>query len=392
MSKLTQEKIDYLLPNITRFYNNSVKMTNNYSREKTDISENLSIIGSYPSDVYINYAYPENNVAYSVPSILKSQDSNIQVTSFHNNYQTFYNRENSHLSLGFDKFYGIEDMLELNDENNSIINNYSAYGEANLDSEMIEACKDIMFPTDKRFYTYITTLTMHGMYTERDNLKRWYDKIDSINAIEKSLNSNDMHNDFRNYVAAVMEFDHALGLIIEALTNKGLMENTTIIIFGDHNAYYEGLTNYVKDIYNYDHKNYNNLYITPMMIYDPNINPQTINKFTTIFDLTPTILDLLGIKYYSNLYYGNSIFSEYESLIYSRAYDVFLNDKIYFTNLNRIYYKNDSVTNDYINVIKEKALAILEKIDYISNIFYQDYFGNEINYNQFINNMNNINN
>jgi len=390
---LTQDDINYLFPNLTNFYNNSVKMVNNHQREKTDISENLSIIGSYPSDVYINYAYPNNTNAQTIPSILESIDSDIQTYSFHNNYQTFYNRENSILALGFDKFYGIEDMLELNtDTNNPVITNYSSIGEANLDSEMVEACKDLMFPTDKRFYTYITTLTMHGMYTERENLTRWFQKLDSINVLPKSDNVNDMKNDFRNYVAAVMEFDYALGLIVEDLTNKGLMDNTTIVIFGDHNAYYEGLTNYVKDIYNYDVDNYTNLYRTPLMIYDKNLEPQTITKFTTVSDIVPTIFDLLGIKYYSNLYFGNPIFSNEETLIYSRAYNEFLTDKIYFYNLNNIYYRADGVTDEYLDIIIEKCLKTLEKIDYITNIFYQDYFANEDNYSKFISNMNKINN
>lgn len=393
LNGLSQEDIEYLFPNLTKFYNNSVVMTNNYAREKTDISENLSLIGNYPSDVYINYAYPDNNIAFSLPSILEILNDDIQTISFHDNYESFYNRYNYIPNVGFDAFYGIEDMLELNeDDENPTINHYSINGEANLDSEMIETCKDIMFPTDTKFYTYITTLTTHGMYTERENLTRWYEKLDSINALEKSDDELDMNNDLRNYVAAVMEFDCALGLIIEDLTNKGLLENTTIVLFGDHNAYYEGLSNYVKDIYNSDQENYTNLFRTPLMIYDNNLTPQEITKFTTIYDIVPTILDLFGINYYNNVYYGNSIFGNNESIIYSRAYDVFLTDKIYFSNLSRITYKDESVDDDYLDMIEAKALQILEKIDYINNIFYEDYFANDINYNKFVNSLKSLNN
>ena len=392
LNNLTEENIEYLFPNLTNFYDNSVVMTNNYAREKTDISENLSLIGSYPSDVYINYAYPDNTIAYSLPSILEALNDEIQTASFHNNYESFYNRYNYIPNVGFDAFYGVEDMLELNeDENNPTITHYSINGEANLDSEMIETCKDIMFPTDTKFYTYITTLTMHGMYTERENLTRWYEKMDSINVLEKSLDETDMKNDFRNYVAAVMEFDHALGLIMEDLTNKGLLENTTIVLFGDHNAYYEGLTNYVKNIYSNNHENYTNLFRTPLMIYDKNLTPREITKFTTIYDIVPTILDLFGINYYNNIYYGNPIFGNNESIIYSRAYDVFLTDKIYFSNLSRITYKDKTVDDEYLDMIENKALQILEKIDYVTNIFYEDYFGNSENYNKYINNLKSIN-
>jgi len=387
---LTQDEIDYLFPNLTWFYNNSVKMVNNHAREKTDISENLSIIGNYPTDVYINYDYPNNTNPFTVPSILKSYDDDIQSYAFHNGYASFYNRTESLVSLGFDKFYGMEDILEISDSKEiPTMTNHASKGERNLDSEMIETCKDLMFPTDKRFNTYITSITMHGFYYERDNLARWFEKMNSINALP--ISDNEMQNDFRNYVAAAMEFDHAVGKIINDLREKDLLDNTTIVLFGDHNAYYEGLSNYVKDIYEYDHNNYTNLYRTPLMIYDDNLTPQTINKFTTVYDIVPTILDLFGIKYYTNLYYGNSVFSNNESILYSRAYDIFLTDEILFSSMNRILYKSSNVDSDYLSMVENKALKILEKLEYINNIYYQNYFANETNLNTFITNMNNIN-
>ena len=388
---LSQEDIDYLFPNLTYFYNNGVSMINNYSREKTDISENLSIIGSYPTNVYINYDYPENTNPFTLPSILENNNKEIQSYSFHNGYTSYYNRDESLISVGFDKFFGMESMLEISDNSdNPTMINHASNGERNLDSEMIETMKDYMFPTDNRFNTYITSITMHGMYYERENLKKWYDKLDSIEALPVSKDEN--KNAFRNYVAAVMEFDYALGLILEDLTNKGLMENTTIVIFGDHNTYYQGLSNYVKDIYNYNDENYTNLYRTPLIILDQNLEPKKINKFTTIYDIVPTILDLFGYKYYTNLYYGNSVFSEEESILYSRAYDIFLTDKLYFSSLKKIMYKDKNVTDSYMKAIENKALLLLEKLEYINNIFYQDYFANKTNYNNFIAKMNEINN
>lgn len=387
---LTQDQINYLFPNLTYFYNNGVSMVNNYAREKTDISENLSIIGSYPTDVYINYDYPTNTNPYTIPNMLKSRDSSIQTYSFHNGYKSYYNRSQSLKSLGFDKFFGMEDMFELSDSYETpTMYDHAAEGERNLDSEMIETCKDLMFPTDKRFNTYITSITMHGMYYERDNLKKWYDKLDSIGALPKT--KDEEKNAFRNYVAAVMEFDYALGIIIEDLTNKGLMENTTIVLFGDHNTYYQGLSNYVKNIYNYSHENYTNLYRTPLIILDNNLEAKKITKFTTVFDIVPTILDLFGFRYYTNLYYGNSVFSNEESILYSRAYDIFLTDKLYFSSLTNISYKSKYVTDEYLEEIEVKALSILEKIQYINQIFYQDYFKNQDNYNNYINNLNEIN-
>ena len=52
---LTDEQYAELFPNLTAFYNSSVVMTDFHSKEKTDISETMSILGSYPTRGYINY-------------------------------------------------------------------------------------------------------------------------------------------------------------------------------------------------------------------------------------------------------------------------------------------------------------------------------------------------
>ncbi|MBE6124593.1 MAG: hypothetical protein E7184_03610 [Erysipelotrichaceae bacterium] len=380
---LTEDQLDYLFPNLRSFYNDSIVLNNFHAREKTDISENLSIIGSYPTNAYINYDFPNNEIPFSLPNILKVFDEDIVSTSYHNGFKNYYNRSKEHKSLGFDSFTGAEDLYKMG------MTNWASKGHRNLDSEMIEAAKDEMFPTNSRFNTYIISITMHGMYYERENLKTWYEKIDSIDAIPESKDEN--HNNFRNYVAAVMEFDHALGLIIEDLTSKNLLDNTIITLFSDHNTYYQGLSNYVKDIYNYKNDNYTNLYRVPCLIRVPELEHQVIDKFTTTTDIVPTLLDLLGIKFYSNLYFGQSIFHETSSILYSRAYNIFLNEKVYFHSINKMLFQKSTLTNDDLISIESKAKTLLKKLEAIDKIFYHDFFSKDSYYQTFITNIKNIN-
>ena len=106
------------------------------------------------------------------------------------------------------------------------------------------------------------------------------------------------------------------------------------------------------------------------------------------YDIVPTILDMFGIKYYSNLYFGNSIFSNEESVLYSKAFDVFITDKLYFRSLNNILFKRDDVSKEYIAITEEKCLSLLKKIYYTNHIFEYDYFKSNDNY---INKMKEIN-
>ncbi|MGM9972101.1 MAG: LTA synthase family protein [Anaeroplasmataceae bacterium] len=409
--KFTEEKCRELFPNLWNFYDNSYVMTNYHAREKTDISENYSILGSYPMGTYINYDYYENTLPQSMPNMLRNAyKDNFTSQYFHNGNESFYNRYQSVYGLGFDEFYASEQMEEFG------YTNYMEDGERNLDSEMIEVCKDKMFPTDKKFYTEITTITMHGMYSKkRNNLEALgYYKILADNGLD--IDSPDITEEefvFISYLACAMETDKAIGLVLSELEKRNLLDCTTIVLFGDHQGYYEGLSNYVKDISSEsqaleDNYNYMDLYRVPMMIYDTklfnyvtnngtNLNARFNNKFSSSCDIVPTLLDLLGIKYYSNIYYGNSVFSNTESLVYSRGYGYFLDNYSYFYNINSFSYINPIVKEKFGSIeaykdsLKARGDILIEKIRYVDIAFKMDYFGTTTNYLKYYENINKIN-
>ncbi|MBO5411901.1 MAG: sulfatase-like hydrolase/transferase [Clostridia bacterium] len=424
---LTDAQLATLYPNLTKLYNNSVKMTNFHSREKTDISETLSIVGSYPTDAYINYDYSNNALPYTMPNLMKTYDSDMQSLSFHNGFKTFYNRLDAHQMFGMEFLYDMYDMEDMSNERedqgfDETMHNYMEDGERNLDSEMIETCKELMFPTDKRFYTYITTITMHGVYYERKNLSDERKKLleaydpDFLKAYEEAEKADDdsiwenfldlfrhdkenasseIDKDKRvlfNYMTTALELDDAIGAMMNDLEKKGLLDNTTIAIFGDHNAYYQQLSNYVKDIYGFDTSNdYTDLYCVPWLIYDENLAPQTVDKFTCTADIVPTLLDLLGIHYYENIYYGNSVFTDRASVLYSRAYGIFVGDGIVASSVNNITYKHSSITDAQIKAFKEEATALVQEIKHCDYIFKQDYFDEERTMQLFLSKMREIN-
>ncbi len=385
-ANITEEKLDALFPNLREFYNLSVVMTNHHSQNKTDMSEDEALLGVYPSSAYINYNFAETTLPSSVANMLNTQDENIVNKFFHNNDYDFYNRTKVVTSLGYEDLYFIEKMGEYG------VTNYFESKEKehsncmNVDSEMFNAMKDEMFPTDTRFNTHVTTLSMHGSYVERVTMKKYLEKMDSLNVyIEDSY--------LRNYLSYVMDFDAALGIMMNDLRDKNLLDKTTIILFADHNAYMSNLTYNVKDIKitEYSNKNYTDLYKVPLMIYDPNIEHQVISKFTTTYDIAPTILDMFGINYYTNLYYGTSIFNEEDSVLYSKAFDIFMADGLYFSNINNIIFRRSNVSDEYIKEVEQESLILLKKIYYINNIFELNHFKNSANYELYFSKISEIN-
>ena len=189
-----------------------------------------------------------------------------------------------------------------------------------------------------------------------------------------------------NYMLACMDFDVALGKIIDGFKQKGIFDKTLFVLYGDHDLYYDGadekqlsftLTN-TDDITNYA------LYNTVLTFYNEKLNSlyhsKNINKefeyFTTPHSIVPTILDLLGKKYLSNLYMTDSIFSSNYSedeIFYSYELSCFFNDK-YLTedgvNINKTFNENANSTDIFLN----KVTDYIVKQAYIDKIYKSNFF------------------
>ena len=151
-------------------------------------------------------------------------------------------------------------------------------------------------------------------------------------------------------------------------------------MFGDHNAYYQSLGETVKNLYFSEDngRNYTDLFRVPLIIRIGNTgHTERIRKFTTTTDIVPTVLDLLGARSYNSLNYGRSVFDDTESTIYSRAYNVFITDKLFFASLNNIKYQSDDVTDEYIELVRKKATELLDKTSRVNQIFYYNFLSDE---------------
>lgn len=397
---ISEEETRELFPNLYRLYDNSLVLNNHYAREKTDVSEVYSILGSYTTDSFINYDYPYVTMPQTVGNVLESLEGVTQKNSFHNGTANYYNRDVVHDSFGFNHFYASEELFELYPDS---FGDYWLSNVRNLDSEMFDSASDLMFYEDERFYTYALTITQHGMYTERDNLTEYHELLATygMDIYEEDLEDTDPDSyHLYSYLACALEVDAAIGVMFSDLEEKNILEDTTIVIFGDHNAYYHDLSNYVKDIDDEDAENYMELYRVPCMIYDEKLvsamnengDSLYVEKFTSQCDIVPTLFDILGINVFENMYYGNSALIAEESIVYSRSFGVFMTNDLYFTNLNSIIYSNpDKSLTESLLEAEISGLKLVEKIKYTDQIFQYDYFGVQSNYDDFISKLKEIN-
>ena len=155
-----------LTPNLWNLQKEGIYFTNNYSKNKTNVSEFIGINGS----TLQNIQYYEGELPYSIPQLIK--EKGYTSSYFHNNYGEFYNRNKEMQTLGFDNIYFSLDINEDRQWHNNYDGNYP------LDSETIDDIMDRIAPANSTpYYSYWTTLSMHGPYTGSDNWNKFIELI-----------------------------------------------------------------------------------------------------------------------------------------------------------------------------------------------------------------------
>ncbi|MFA5758268.1 MAG: LTA synthase family protein [Clostridia bacterium] len=358
-------------------------LNNYYSKNKTNISETDVILGNQPLSIsfYENY-FSENPseeliIPFTLPNKLK-EAGYTSINFFHDYLDDFYRRYLTHPAMGFD------DVIDMDDMN--ISNASPVFHDFVRDSDMFKNVIDQIAPTDEKFFSFITTVTSHGPYTYNYRLDEYYDMLadtERYTAFVEWFNTNypeyeyptdeDMLEYYLYYKAAIMDLDAGLAYLLQYLEDNNMSDNTSIVLYADHYAYYNELTYDIKNIGNKIYYN-TELYRVPCIIYDTALGTKQEDMFSCVFNITPTILDLCGITYNEALYAGYSIFSEKadDTIFVSRIGGVMRND-IYSDNVVDIV---DEETYDELEVQKfrEDSLTYFIKQGYINDIYKYNVF------------------
>ncbi len=110
--------------------------------------------------------------------------------------------------------------------------------------------------------------------------------------------------DFWRYMNALHESDAAFGALVDGLRRRQLLENTIVVVFGDHGeAFGEHPGNFAHTLFIHEE----NVRI-PLMIAAPGAieTPVRVSRIASVIDIAPTVLDLLGLPAQS-LHQGASL-------------------------------------------------------------------------------------
>ena len=331
-------------------------------------------------------------------------------------------------NLGFENTYFIKHEDDEYENIKYIANEYEWHNEFNgnypLDSDYVELAKKYMIPEgDNPFYTFYTSLTMHGPYTydildEKSNYKEEYNKLKEVENkglwVNPCINDPiDIQKEFELYQAKTMNLDKAIGILLNRLEKLDKLNNTLIILYGDHECYYKTdnlsgktMNDYIFGLNNYKNPNNYNTYLVFSNPILTNLIKDNINLYhgfenidnkliysdiVSPYIIVPTVLDLLGIKYNQNLYVGKSIFQilnndnyNLSNIFYSHELEFIISDKLLaYTYDNYSYiFEADEIYKKEFNLNLEK---IMKKIDLLNSIYGNNYFEKENNFNDILN-------
>ena len=276
-------------------------------------------------------------------------ENNYYTNVMHANNSSFWNRDIMYKALDIEYFYDVSSYS---------INEGEAVNWGMKDIPFVEQSVELMTEMPQPFYSRLITLTNHFPFVldEEDMLIPEYDSN------SRTLN---------RYFQAVRYMDEAIKVLFEELKEKGLYDNSIIVMYGDHYGISENHNKAMgmyldKEITPFDNAK---LQEVPLFIHIPGYEKgEVVEKVTGQLDLKPTLLHLMGLDTKGDIQLGSDIFSpDYEEFTVFRD-GRFVTDKYVYT--SEVCY--DSETGEEVESVLcepylERSIAELDYSDLIIN-------------------------
>lgn len=377
---------EYLTPNLYSLMNNGVNCSTNYCKNKTNMSEYIGMCGNYPTTgLSIDSS---DDLFFSMPNLL---NDDYETMYFHDvsSDKDIYRRRTLMPNIGFENVYLREEIHPNSDS-------WEWNGSYTLDTKTVGFVADTVIKKGEtsKFYAYWSTLQMHGPYYYRFNqaiLNELYSaKLETAKnegywvnplADEKA----NVQKCMETYMMAVMDFDAALGIMIDKFKAAGLYDSTLFVLFGDHDVYYPAPDGDIISQKIYDCEGLNNaqLYETILVFSNKTLKEKYHNNyktdtcdfeaFTSPYVICPTILDLLGHEYEDTYYLSTSIFdSRYgnePNVFYSIELSSFFNNDFWSDGVKIVDVYNEEASQEAFMQALRKTRDKVKAIDsFYSNL------------------------
>ena len=364
-------------PNLNKLIKESLYFNNFYSQvgvgtsSDTEFTFSTSLLPTKSGTVFVNYY---DNKFTTIQNLLN--EKGYYVFSMHGNVGDFWNRNIMHKNMGYDNFYS-KSSFEIDEVFGLGLSDESFFNQA------VPMIKDINTNIGEPFYGTLITLTNHTPWNDVEDYSdfeiKWAGNINDVYTEKYYLEDKTMGD----YIKAVNYMDKCIGQFLSNMKKEGLLDNTVIVIYGDHDARlgksehnymlnYDPVTDRLlqpgdENYVDFGEYNYELSKKVPLIIWSNDLKKaETINTPMGMVDVLPTLGNMLGI--YNKHALGNDVMgiTNGDNLVVFNDGSYVTKDIYYSAKNNEFYAINNSVISEsYISDNANKANELLTISDKI---------------------------
>lgn len=345
LESFQQFLIDYkvdgktVTPNLNKFFHNKNTLSfdnfyNQVGQGKTSDAEMMlenSLFGLSQGSAMTTYG--TQNTFQAAPSILDQHG--YTTAAFHGDVPSFWNRDNTYKSWGYDYFFSSSYYKQKADYN---------VGYGMKDKIFFDQSAKYLQQLPQPFYAKLITLTNHYPY----EIGKEDTDFPETKTGDKTVDS---------YAQTAHYLDQSFGELISYLKKAGLYKNSMFVLYGDHygisNNHRPAIAKLLgkSKITSYDLAQFQKV---PFMIHADGLKGGINHTYGGEIDVLPTLLDLLGIKNTTTVQFGNDLLSKNRKQLVAFRNGNFVSPK--YTKVGTTVY--DTKTGDELKLTKQQKTEV----------------------------------
>ena len=364
----------YKMANEGMFFSNYYSQVSVGTSSDTELTSLTSLMPTKSGTAFVSY-YDRTYITSL--SLLKEQG--YYNFSMHANNGSFWNRQVMHQSMGYDKMYD-KKSYEVTKEN--------TIGLGLSDKEFFKQSIPYLQEINKEHTNWYGTMIMLSNHTPFSDIEHYGDfpvDIKETKTLEDGTTQEVTYpymegTKLGNYFKSLHYADEALGEFLTELETAGLLENTVVVLYGDHDARlprkdYNKLYNYDKEnddildeedpnYQEYDSYKYELGRKVPFIIWTKDMKGSYLNKEYTnvmgMYDMSPTLGNMFG--FYNKYALGHDIFDIKENNIVCFMNGNWVTNKVYYNTQKREAYPltNEAIPDEEIERNTEYTTKLLD--------------------------------
>ena len=380
-------------PNLNKLAKEGMYFSNYFSQvsvgtsSDTELTFSTSLMPTKSGTAFVSYSDRTYN---SIPKLLSEQG--YYTFSMHANNADFWNRRTMHNNLGYKRFYSKKDYK---------VTPETTIGLGLSDKDFFKQSIPKLVKINEKhdnWYGLMIMLTNHTPFSDTEKYGEYAVDMKETITNEDGTTEEVVHpymegTKLGNYFKSVHYADSALGQLFEDLDANGLLDNTVVVLYGDHDARlprkdYDLLYNYDKktnsvlskddpNYKEYDSYQYELGRKVPFIIWTKDMAGSKYNMEVTevmgMYDAMPTLGNMFG--FYNEYQLGHDIFNVIGSNIVCFPNGNWVTNKAYY-NSQKVEYlslngeaiseeeikKNTEYTNNLLDVSNDIIVFnLLEK-------------------------------